>query len=253
MVAALLVVLLLRVPLGGPNIEWVRRGGYAMFFFFLGLLVFLVVAYVARDLALKLVRATAGRVSQKLSDKLCYLLESFVRGLRALPSAREIGVIVSLTAAYWGINALGMLILALGFGIHLSILQALTCLGVLVIGVMLPAGPGMVGTFQAFSQLGLSLFIDDQDRAAAFANVLWAGQFIQQVGLGLFFLNSKHLSSDHHRVTLGELMHAEEEVEEEGGGDGDGKGAGGQRSTPPASPESKGPPKQVRASLSRAG
>jgi hypothetical protein len=138
--------------------------------------------------------------------------------LRALPSARQIAVIILLTACYWGINGFGMLVLALGFDIHLSLLQAYTVLGVLVIGVMLPAGPGMVGTFQAFTQLGLSLFIAQTEsaRGAAYANVLWAGQFVQQVALGLFFLSSKHLSSDHHRVTLGELMDAEEDVEDEG-------------------------------------
>jgi glycosyltransferase 2 family protein len=217
MVAALLVVLLLRVPIGGPNIERVRWGGYAMFGFFFGLLLFLIVAYLARDFALRFVRATAGKVSAKLADKLCYLLESFVNGLRALPSAREIAVIALLTAAYWGINGFGMLVLALAFDIHLSLLQAYTCLGVLVIGVMLPAGPGMVGTFQAFTQLGLSLFMAQADsaRGAAYSNVLWAGQFVQQVSLGLIFLNSRHLSADHHRVSLGELMNADKEVEGE--------------------------------------
>jgi hypothetical protein len=143
MVAALLVILLVRVPGGGPHVEWVRRGGYLMFAFFFGLLIFLVVAYLAHEFALKLIRATLGRVSQRLSDKACYILQSFIQGLRSLPSARQQVAIVAMTAVYWGLNGLGMLILALGFGIHLGFLQVYTVLGVLVIGVMLPAGPGM--------------------------------------------------------------------------------------------------------------
>ncbi len=215
MVAALLVVLLLRVPGGGPHVDWIRRGGYLMFAFFFGLLVFLVVAYLAREFALKLIRGTVGRMSARVSEKACYLLESFIQGLRSLPSARQQIAIVALTAVYWGLNGVGMLILALGFGIHLGFLQAYTVLGVLVIGVMLPAGPGMAGTFQFFTQLGLSLFVPESEnaRAAAYANVLWACQFGQQVLLGLLFINSKWLD---HKVTFGDLMHAEEKVEDEG-------------------------------------
>jgi len=216
MVAVLLMVLLLRIPGGGQHIERVRVGGYLMFAFFLGLLAFLVVAYLAREFALKLIRGTLGRVSARLSDKACYLLESFVTGLRSLPSGRQQVAIIALTALYWGLNGLGLLVLALGFGIHLGLLQAYTVLGVLVIGVMLPAGPGMAGTFQFFTQLGLSLFMPESEnaRAAAYSNVLWACQFSQQVVLGLFFLNSKWLD---HRVTFGDLMDAEKEVEQEGG------------------------------------
>lgn len=216
MVAALLVALLVRVPAGGTHVEWVRRGGYGMFGFFLALLAFLVVAYVQGEAALRLVRATAGRVSPRLGEKLCYLLESFTRGLRALPSARDQLLIVGLTAAYWGINGFGMLLLARGFDLHLSLLQAYTVLGVLVIGVMLPAGPGMAGTFQFFTQVGLSLFVGEaaSARAVAYSNVLWASQFVQQVGLGLIFLWSRDLSD--HQVTFGELLHAEENIEAEG-------------------------------------
>jgi uncharacterized protein (TIRG00374 family) len=211
MVAALLVVLLLRIPAGNAYLEKVRWGGYLMFGFFAALLVFLVIAYLARDFALKLIRSTIGRVSARVSDKACYLLQSFINGLRALPSARAQVGIIALTVVYWGLNGVGMLILALGFGIHLDPLQAYTVLGVLVIGVMLPAGPGMAGTFQLFTQLGLSLFVPESEnaRAAAYANVLWACQFVQQVGLGLIFLNSLH-------VSFGDLMDAEEDMEDEG-------------------------------------
>jgi glycosyltransferase 2 family protein len=217
MVAALLVLLLLRVPGGGEHVEWVRRGGDLMFAFFFGLLIFLVVAYLAHGFALKLIRGTLGRLAPRAGEKACYLLDSFIQGLRSLPSVRQQLAIVALTAVYWGLNGLGMLVLALGFGIHLGLFQVFTVLGVLVIGVMLPAGPGMAGTFQFFTQLGLSLFLPESEnaRAAAFANVLWACQFAQQVALGLIFLNSLD-----HRVTFGELMHAEEEVEEEGEGEG---------------------------------
>jgi uncharacterized protein (TIRG00374 family) len=221
MVAGLLIVLLLRVPMAGPNIERVRVGGYAMFGFFLALLAFLVLAYWQHAFALRLARATIGRVAPALCERLCVLLDAFIGGLKALPSLSRQALIVGMTAFYWGLNGFGMMVLARAFDIHLTPFEAYTVLGVLVIGVMLPAGPGMAGTFQFFCQLGLTLFMPQtvvaRATAAAYANVLWAAQFTQQVGLGLVFLAffSDDLEAG-HRVTLGELMNAEEAVEEEG-------------------------------------
>jgi hypothetical protein len=60
---------------------------------------------------------------------------------------------------------------------------------------MIPAGPGMVGTSQFFTQLGVSIFIpgalsvpEVASRAVAYANTIWALQFGQQVLTGLPFL-----------------------------------------------------------------
>jgi hypothetical protein len=82
---------------------------------------------------------------------------------------------------------------------HLGSLMAMTVLAIQVVGVMVPAGPGMIGTTQFFTQVGLSLFFpvaipQAAVRAAAFANTLWLLQFGQQVGLGLVFLLAGHVS-----------------------------------------------------------
>ena len=218
-VAGVLVVLLMRLPAGGGGreIAWVRAGGFGMFGFFAALLAFLCLAYWQKPLAMRLTRATFGRASPSLAEKLCGMLDAFIGGLRALPGLRSLSAIVFMTVLYWALNGWGMQILARAFGIQLSLVQAYTVLGVLVIGVMIPAGPGMAGTFQWFAQLGLSLFLGAEAqaaRASAYANVLWGAQFVQQVGLGMIFLFSRQLAHG-HRVTFGELMHADETMDEE--------------------------------------
>jgi glycosyltransferase 2 family protein len=212
--AAMLSVLLLRIPVAGPEIAWIRRGGMAVFFFFLAVLVSLVVAYRQKEPAQRFIQVTIGRVSPSIAQRLCNRLESFIRGLKAVPSARSLATVVVLTLMFWGLNGLGTIVLALAFDIHLTLFEAYLCLCIRVIGVMLPTGPGMVGTYQAFTQLGLTLFVAGAQgaRGAAYANVLWASQFAEQVALGLIFMGSKDLAVDHHRVTLGELIHAEDEV-----------------------------------------
>ena len=196
MVAAMLVLLLLRLPGTGREIAWVRAGGYAMFGFFAALLAFLLLAYWQKALALRLTRATFGRVSMRLSDKLSGMLETFISGLRALPSWRSLAAIVSMTAFYWALNGWGMQILARGFQLDLGLVDTYTVLGVLVVGVMIPAGPGMVGTFQGAVVLGLSLFVSHEAavlRGLAYANVLWAVQLGFQTALGLAYLFSRHV------------------------------------------------------------
>jgi hypothetical protein len=84
-------------------------------------------------------------------------------------------------------------------------------LGTLVVGVMIPAGPGMVGTFQAATVLGLSLFVPKavlDTHGTAYANVLWAVQLAFTTTLGVFFLFSRH-------IRIAQIVTAPEEVEGE--------------------------------------
>jgi hypothetical protein len=124
------------------------------------------------------------------------MLDAFIHGLRVVPSGRKVALFFLLTATYWGLNAWGMSLLARGFGLELGAIQACAVLGVLVVGVMIPAGPGMIGTFQGAVVVGLALFVPREvvaTRGTAFANVLWAVQLVQVTALGLFFLFSRHI------------------------------------------------------------
>jgi uncharacterized membrane protein YbhN (UPF0104 family) len=137
------------------------------------------------------------------------MMDAFIHGLRLVPSRRKVAAFFGLTLAYWALNGLGMRLLALGFGFDLSFVATATVLGVLVVGVMIPAGPGMVGTFQGAIVVGLSLFAPRETVAThgtAYANVLWAVQIAQQTLLGLAFLPSRH-------IRLGALFAAPGEVE----------------------------------------
>jgi uncharacterized protein (TIRG00374 family) len=208
-VAGLLLVLLLDIPDSLPHVAWARRGAVLVLLGFVGLLAMLAVAGWRRELALRLAAGLA-RFSPWLSGKLV----SFVGALSALPTAGELAGICLLTAGYWALNGYATWVLARGFGIPLGLLEAFACMGIRALGIMLPAGPGMVGTFQAFMQLGLAMFLPGLPAAsaAAFANVLWACQLCLQVSLGLIFLGSPSLVADHHGVTLAELSHAGESL-----------------------------------------
>jgi uncharacterized protein (TIRG00374 family) len=189
--ALLLLATLPFVHTTSPEIDYVRGAGLIAFGVFGGAAVFLGVAYWKRELALKLARAIGNPISPTLTHKVVALMDSFIQGLRVVPSVSKILWFFTLTFAYWGLNGLGLGILGRGFGFELNALGAYTVLAVLTIGVMIPSGPGMVGTFQYFTELGLKLFLPAAVVAgagAAYSNVVWGAQFVQQIVFGLFFM-----------------------------------------------------------------
>ncbi len=206
--AVLLVLTLLAVPEGTRGLQAFRAAGVVVFAAFAALLGFLVLAYKNRGRAVRLTHRLVDPVSPRLADRAASMMDAFIHGLRLVPSRRKVALFFLLTVAYWFLNGWGIGVLAKSFGFELGLVQAFTVLSVLVVGVMIPAGPGMVGTFQAAVAGGLSLFFRGAgDRAFAFANVLWLVQLVQQTAFGLAFLFSRH-------VKLARILHAPEDMED---------------------------------------
>jgi uncharacterized protein (TIRG00374 family) len=192
----LLMVTLLGVPEGTPGLRVLRLAGVGVSLAFCGLLAFLVLAARNRSLAVRLTARLLGPLSPGLAARVSGMMDAFIHGLRLVPSRSKVVLFFALTAGYWALNGWGMQLLARAFQIELALVDAYTVLGVLVVGVMIPAGPGMVGTFQGAVVLGLSLFVSRETAAArgpAYANVLWAAQLGFQTALGLLFLFSRHV------------------------------------------------------------
>lgn len=211
----LLILTLLAVPEGTPGLRVLRLGGVGVSLAFAAALAFLVLAYRNRALAVRLTSRVLGAVSERLAARVSGMMDAFIHGLRLVPSRRKVALFFALTAGYWALNGWGMQLLARAFGLDLALVDAYTVLGVLVVGVMIPAGPGMVGTFQGAVVLGLSLFVSHdaaEARGPAYANVLWAAQIGFQTLLGLAYLFSPHVKVA--RLFAGPATGSELEAEE---------------------------------------
>ncbi len=209
-VALMLRVLMLFMPTGpggidSPGLPAVRVGSWLMFAIFGGGLLFLVFAHWQRERAITWVRTGLGWLSPRAAELGAGMVDRFVGALRKLPGPTATAGFFLYTALYWGLNGFGMFVLARAFdaSLSLTLFQAYVVLCVLVVGLMIPAAPGMVGTFQAFVKVGLGLFLPPQvvgSAGLAFANVLWLCQTAQQILLGLLLFSLSQLS-------LGELTH----------------------------------------------
>jgi hypothetical protein len=207
-VATLLRVLLFFLPTETEEVRLVKLGSTLMFAVFGGGLAFLLFARWQHDRAVHLVRVTVGRVMPKLADKMADIVDGFVGAMRQLPRPRELTFFFLLTLLYWALNGAGMTLLARAFGcvgvedpacqpMSLTLFQGYVVMTVLVVGLMIPAAPGMMGVFQWATSLGLSLFLPAtvvNASGLAYANVMWLCQTVQQVGFGLILLSFGHLS-----------------------------------------------------------
>ncbi|MBN1946481.1 MAG: flippase-like domain-containing protein [Bradymonadales bacterium] len=174
---------------------FVTTAAYISLAIFSGALLMLILAASRHHWTVGLLNKTVGRIAPRLTWKVLYLVDSFLDGVRALRKERALQRFLIVTALYWGINGLSIAVLARGFGFEATVWQGFTLLAILVIGIMIPAGPGFVGNFQFFLSQGLLLFFSAETVAQAglaFGLTMNVVQFIIQVGFGVpfFFLSS---------------------------------------------------------------
>ncbi len=192
-------------PAFGP----IRTGAYLMMAIFGSLLIGLAAAWALHDPTLKLLSAILSPVSPRLAARATEMIDNFIGALKRFPSASQVVAFFALTILFWGTNVISLMVLARAFEFELTPLAAVTVMGAQVVGVMIPAGPGAVGTMQFFTQLGLSLFLSAASVAGqgvAFANACWALTFGQQILTGLFFLATSEMS-------FGSLLSASQQPE----------------------------------------
>ncbi len=167
---------------------------YVTLFVFIAAFVLLGLFLYQRELAVTLLRRSIGWVSPKIGHYVSEKLGSLANGLESLAHPRLLLPFLIETGVYWGLNALGMWILAQGCGLPLSMGQAVGLMGILAIGVLLPAGPGLFGNFQLAVSIGLRLYVAGHwvvDEGAVYIFLLYTLQavFVTIAGLlPLYFM-----------------------------------------------------------------
>lgn len=223
-IAVLLRALLFFLPGYTDTVRYVRWGANMMFVVFGGGLAFLIFARKYQPLTARMVQKFIRPLSTSTADKVSSITHHFVEALRQLPAAPQRISFTAYTVGYWGCYGVGGAVLSNAFactgtgpetcgGFHLSLYQAFLVQCILVVGLMIPGAPGMVGTFQAAVKMGLSLFVPEtvvNSQGMAFANVMWLTQAVQQVGLGLLFIVVSHGS---FRDIAGHLNEREQKKE----------------------------------------
>jgi uncharacterized protein (TIRG00374 family) len=191
--------------LRGPQApSWMMPTAYAALGVFLLALVFLMGAlsrpepWVRFWLRLSLVP----RISPRLASLVERKALDMIRGFEVMRDTRNLARFVAWSLVYWVCNGLGVVVLARAFGLELTLVGGFATMGLVAVGITLPNSPGLVGQFQWFTLLGLSLYIPGAatkgsavyGTAFAFANVHYGLQVVWYVACGALGLATRYVS-----------------------------------------------------------
>jgi hypothetical protein len=199
-VGVLAIISLNQLAPSGDAAKLVHRGATLLTVAFGLLCLGLIVAFFTRETTVHWVERLLRPISASLASRAARLLDRFIAGLQLGP-APTVFWFFALTAGYWCLHVWGFWMVAHAFDLQITPLMATTVLACQVVGIMIPAGPGQVGTSQFFTQLGISIFLPASltvpelaARSAGYSNTIWLLQFGQQVLTGLLFLAIGHVS-----------------------------------------------------------
>lgn len=161
------------------NIALVPRAAYVAVALFAGAFLAMVVFHWKRDAAVRIVGSALGAVSERLAAFVTQKVERLADGLRFLPSRRHFVPFLLNTVAYYAVLALGHWGLLVGCGIRATLGQTWIVLGVMSLGILVPAGPGFFGAYQLSIYSSLAMFFPESTTLSAGAAFVFVSYTVQ--------------------------------------------------------------------------
>ncbi len=191
--------------LRGPHSpSWMMLTAYIALGVFALALVFIVGAlkWPVRSVQFWLRLSMLPRVAPRLASVIERKALDLIRGFEVMRDTRNLTKFIVWSLVYWVCNGLGVYVLARGFGLDLTLVGGFATMGLVAVGITLPNAPGLVGQFQWFTLLGLSLYIPGANTQGspiygttfAFANVHYGMQVLWYIACGALGLATRYVS-----------------------------------------------------------
>jgi uncharacterized protein (TIRG00374 family) len=129
-----------------------------------------------------------------LEERFDGLLTSFADGLSAVSSAGQMLTLLLMTAAIWTTEAAVVWGLARSLALAVSLKSAVIASAVLGLGLMIPAAPGGLGTYELFGTEAFKLTGVAASSALALTVVIHAWVFVANIVAGICLLAIKGIS-----------------------------------------------------------
>jgi uncharacterized protein (TIRG00374 family) len=183
-------------PTGDPRVDAVKLSGYIAGAVFLCALFVLVAGYMRRQWTVQFIERIGMRFHAGLTQRSVRMLDAFLEGLKILPDKRRIFIFIVLTIVYWAIQGVGMKVMADAVNMpDVTYSGGFALLAILVVGIMVPGGPGMTGTFELALSAGFSLLVlsdESRNNITVYIIMLHVTQLIVQVIAGAPYLMMRH-------------------------------------------------------------
>jgi uncharacterized protein (TIRG00374 family) len=149
-----------------------------------------------RGFAVRFTQTLVGFVSRPLGDVIARKVDGVADGLRSIGNARLFFGFLLETFVYWGLNAWYMWELGRAVGLDMAFGHAVAIMGVLALGILLPSGPGLFGSFQVAVSAALRLyFVEDLvvSQGSAFVFLLYVTNALMMIAIGVIPLARMHI------------------------------------------------------------
>lgn len=117
-------------------------------------------------------RGLLDQILKLLPEKIGHAAENFISGLHVLKDGKEIAKLAFLSPVIWSVDIASVAVISMSLGLNLSWDQAGLTMAGLILGVMIPAAPGAVGTYEAGGVHALALMGFDSNLAFSFVALL---------------------------------------------------------------------------------
>jgi hypothetical protein len=160
--------------------------------FFLGLSLILFLSFYYQNYLFQYLNFLFKPLPKRFVEHILQTIQNFIEGLRSLPDKYAIQSIVYNTLAYWLVSAWGLYMLSIALGMDVDFWGSCLLVCLLIVGIMLPAGPGMLGTYQGALMTGLNIFSVEHDKNLTFIFMAYPLNILIVVLFGgYYFLVSK--------------------------------------------------------------
>ncbi len=151
--------------------------------------------YGLREPVMRLVERLLKPVSPRLAGFASLMIARVTQGFRFLPAWQSCGPFLRDTLCYWVLGALAQWALLWGVGLPATAAVALVTLGVIGLGSLLPAGPGLFGAYQVATYAALAMYFSEPavlSRGALFVFASYTthiGISALATGIGFFLIS----------------------------------------------------------------
>jgi glycosyltransferase 2 family protein len=173
---------------------WVSVAGYVAMVACVGLFLVMGLLRWKRDLTMHMFDRAIQWLPGRIRLRAFGYMHRFLDGLEVLSKAHRVLQVTLLSVLCWLAVALSFLFTAYAFDLPRPWEISLLLVVLTALAVMLPSGPGFVGTFEMGVRYGLTLVKVDESRALSVAIFYHAVQFIPITLLGFYHLWRQNFS-----------------------------------------------------------
>lgn len=183
-------------PFPNPLPVRIKQAGFLMGLSLPLILMFLVILKIHKEWVLRIVELIMKPLSPTLLAKTKQILSSFIHGLDILHRFDDLIIVLLYSLIIWIASSLMFYVGFLCFNISLPFYACFFVLGPVIMGLMIPASPGAVGTFHypCYYALLLLLVTRDESLTASYAFFMHIINYLPITSVGLLYLIKENIS-----------------------------------------------------------